>query len=142
MSEPTEDRDAAPNVFPVLRYRDAPTAIRWLGAAFGFEPRLVVPGPNGSVRHAELGFGPGAVLLGSASGDDPPAVGAGIYVAVDDVDAHYERAVDAGATIERAIETTDYGAREYTARDPEGHVWSFGTYRPGTATTADQTPPT
>jgi uncharacterized glyoxalase superfamily protein PhnB len=54
----------------------------------------------------------------------------GVYVAVEDADAHYERAKAAGAEITREIEDTDYGSREYTARDHEGHVWSFGTYRP------------
>jgi uncharacterized glyoxalase superfamily protein PhnB len=54
----------------------------------------------------------------------------GIYVAVEDADAHYEQAKAAGAEIVREIGDTDYGSREYTARDPEGNVWSFGTYRP------------
>ena len=122
--------DGASTVFPVLRYRDAPAAIAWLVAAFGLEPRDVVEGPGGTIRHAVLGFGAGAVLLGSASAGDPPAVGAGIYVAVDDADAHHARAAEAGARIERPLVDTDHGSREYTARDPEGHVWSFGTYWP------------
>jgi uncharacterized glyoxalase superfamily protein PhnB len=53
-----------------------------------------------------------------------------VYVYVDDVDAHCERARAAGAEILREPEDQDYGARDYTARDPEGHIWSFGNYRP------------
>jgi uncharacterized glyoxalase superfamily protein PhnB len=54
-----------------------------------------------------------------------------LYVAVDDPDAHHARAKEVGATIERELSDRDYGSREYTARDPEGNLWSFGTYRPG-----------
>jgi uncharacterized glyoxalase superfamily protein PhnB len=77
------------------------------------------------IHHAEISLGPGIVMLGQG---DPASHG--VYVAVGDADAHYERAKAAGAEIVREIEETDYGSREYTARDPEGHVWSFGTYRP------------
>jgi uncharacterized glyoxalase superfamily protein PhnB len=52
------------------------------------------------------------------------------YVVVDDPDAHHERAVAAGAEIVRELTDTDYGSREFSARDPEGNLWSFGTYRP------------
>jgi uncharacterized glyoxalase superfamily protein PhnB len=52
-------------------------------------------------------------------------------VVVDDPDAHLTRAKEAGANIERELTDQDYGSREYTARDPEGNLWSFGTYRPG-----------
>ena len=51
-----------------------------------------------------------------------------IYIRVGDIDAHYQRATSAGAVIVRELKETDYGSREYAARDPEGHVWSFGTY--------------
>lgn len=54
----------------------------------------------------------------------------GTYAVVEDIDVHYARAVAEGAEILRPLADTDYGAREYTARDPEGHLWSFGTYRP------------
>src|SRR5262245_38222615 len=125
-------------LFPFLRYRDAPAAIDWLVNAFGFEEQMVVPGENGVVSHAQLAFGPGLIMLATARDDElrvktPRDVGAvtgGIYVYVEDVDAHYERARAAGAEIIRGPENTDYGSREYTARDLEGHLWSFGTYRP------------
>ena len=125
-------------LFPFLRYRDAPTAIDWLVKAFGFEEQMVVPGDNGTVAHAQLSFGPGVIMLGTARDDelrmksprDLGAVNQGIYVYLEDVDTHCERAQATGAEIVRGPENTDYGSREYTARDLEGHLWSFGTYRP------------
>jgi len=132
-------RDGMPSIFPVLRYRDAPAAVEFLAEAFGFERRLVTPGPDGTIAHAQLGLGPGTVMLGSAAGDEgggmprsaPHAVAQGPYVYVADVDAHHRRAKAAGAEIAQAPYDTDYGSREYAARDPEGLVWSFGSYLPG-----------
>lgn len=129
-------------VIPALRYRDAAKAIDWLCQAFGFEKQLVVPGDEGSIAHAQLRFGNGMIMLGSAgkhggSYDDlvsTPAelggVSQGIYVVVDDADAHLARARAAGAEIVIDISDKDYGGRDYTCRDLEGHVWSFGTYDP------------
>ena len=117
-----------PNVYPFLRYADADAALEWLGRAFGFREHAVHRGGDGGsgpIHHAEISLGPGIVMFGQGDPDDR-----GIYVAVDDADAHYERAKAAGAEIVRELEDTDYGSREYTARDPEGNVWSFGTYRP------------
>jgi uncharacterized glyoxalase superfamily protein PhnB len=126
-------------IFPALRYRDAPAAIEWLGRAFGFEPRMVVDGPDGTVAHAELAYDGALIMLGSTRPPDaddysakvPSPGGTSLYVVVGDPDAHHERARAAGAEVVRALEDTDYGSREYSARDPEGNVWSFGTYRPG-----------
>jgi uncharacterized glyoxalase superfamily protein PhnB len=125
-------------IFPALRYRDAPAAIEWLGRALGFEARMVVDGAPGTVAHAELTCGRAMVMLGSARPPDaddysaaaPPPGGSALYMVVEDPDAHHERARAAGAEIVRALQDTDYGSREYSARDPEGNVWSFGTYQP------------
>jgi len=129
------------NVVPCLRYRDAPAAIEWLGRAFGFETHLVVPGPDGGIAHAELRLGRGVIMLGSVRDDgfnwQPPQKGGpvtqSVYAVVEDADAHHRRAKAAGAEIVRDLQDTDYGSREYSARDPEGHLWHFGTYRPGEA---------
>ena len=125
-----------PNVFPTLRYQDGPAAVDWLAKAFGFEKHFVVPGPAGSVTHAQLCLGPGMIMLGTGkddSGTNPwAAVPQGVYVRVDDADAHYARAKAAGAEIVRELADTEYGSREYSVRDPEGHLWSFGTYDPWT----------
>jgi uncharacterized glyoxalase superfamily protein PhnB len=125
-------------IYPGLTYNDAPAAIEFLCNAFGFEKRLVVPGPEGTVRHSELTFGDGVIMLGSARPSDgrfsPADVGGvtmGLSVHVDDPDAHHARAVAAGAEIIQELEDADYGSRGYTAKDPEGHHWHFATYRPG-----------
>ncbi len=120
---PTPTR--TPNVYPFTRYADANGAIEWLSRVFGFEERVTYRGDEGEVHHAEMHLGPGIFMFGEG---DPSEQG--VYVAVDDVDAHYARAKEAGAEIVREIEDTPYDSREYTARDLEGHLWSFGTYRP------------
>jgi uncharacterized glyoxalase superfamily protein PhnB len=119
-------------IFPTLRYDDAGKAIDFLIDAFGFERHAVYSGDNGDVRHAELRLGNGLVMLGSANGDIGATRGRGgaIYIVVGDPDAHADRARAAGAELIRDSHDTDYGSREYGARDPEGNVWSFGTYQP------------
>jgi uncharacterized glyoxalase superfamily protein PhnB len=128
-------------VIPTFRYSDAAGALEWLCKAFGFEKRLVVPGADGAIAHAQLVFGNGMIMLGSA-GDGhfdayqktPADVGgvgtSSAYVIVADADAHHARARAAGAEILIELKDEDYGGRGYTCRDPEGHVWSFGTYDP------------
>lgn len=119
-------------VWPALRYRDARAAIRFLTEAFGFE-ELVVYGEGDRVDHAELRWPQGGgIMLGSAREDSsisalPPGTGA-IYLVTDEPDALYERAKAAGAEIFRELTDTDYGSRDFGARDPEGVMWSFGTY--------------
>ena len=128
-------------IFPFLRYENAPAAFEWLHQAFGFEKQMLVPGPKGTVAHAQLRHGASVVMLGTAQDDgmnlkSPSAAGGvtqGIYVHVDDVAAHHDRAKAAGAEIVMALEDTPYGSREYMAKDLEGHLWSFGTYAPNTA---------
>ena len=130
-------------IVPTMRYRDAPKMLEWLCRAFSFERHFVVPGDGGTIAHAQLTYGNGMIMLGSARDDDwgtlvkPVAdVGActgAAYVVVSDVDAHCARARAAGAEIVRELENTPYGSREYAARDPEGQVWSFGTYDPWVA---------
>jgi uncharacterized glyoxalase superfamily protein PhnB len=123
-----------PNIFPALKYKDAPKAIDWLGKAFGFEKQFVVPGEHDTVAHAQLRNGTGMIMMGSAGKPDPKNPWStepfGIYVVVKDIDAHYARAMAAGAKIERPLADTDYGSRDYSVRDLEGHLWSFGTYDP------------
>ena len=127
-----------PSIVSCLSYRDAPAAIAWLKEAFGFTENMIVPGPDGTIAHAQLAYGSGLVMLGSQREDGPAmrspcdlgGITQSIYVVVEDADAHYARAVAAGAEIVRELEDTDYGSRDYAARDPEGHLWNFGTYRP------------
>ncbi len=123
--------DTAPTFYPALRYRNAPAALKWLAAAFGFEEQMVVPGPDNTIAHAEMRFGTGIFMLGSVRDDVFGTPGSmGPYVYVRDIDAHCARARAAGATIVMEPHDTDYGSRDYAASDLEGYVWSFGTYRP------------
>jgi len=124
----------AKNIYASMRYRDARAAIDWLERAFAFERDVVYDGPEGTVSHAELRYGDGLVMLGSWRGeDDHRRPGEGwAYVVVDDLDGHLARARDAGAEIVDGPIDQDYG-RFYGARDPEGNLWSFGTYGPGRA---------
>jgi uncharacterized glyoxalase superfamily protein PhnB len=120
-------------VIPTYQYRDARAAIEFLERAFGFERVVVYEGQDGrDVAHAELRLGDGWVMLGSPSHSSlTTAPGAGsAYVVVEDPDALHARAAEAGAEIVRAPFDTDYGSRDFTARDPEGNVWHFGTYAP------------
>ena len=115
-------------------YDDPRAAIDWLGKAFGFEPRIVVDGPNGEVMHSELLMGDALVQVATAGGmagsKSPKAVGGGytqsLYVFVPDVDAHCERARAAGAEIVQEPVTQHYGDRVYGCLDLEGHPWYFG----------------
>ncbi|WP_405391595.1 VOC family protein [Streptomyces sp. NBC_01102] len=129
----------APTVFPTLLYDDAKAAIGVLTRALGFTEEAVYEGDDGSVLHAELSCGSGRVMLGSKGGEGVFAkamAGAGpsgVYVVVDDVDAHHARAVEHGVEILMPPTDQDYGSRDYMARDAEGNVWSFGAYSPGDA---------
>jgi uncharacterized glyoxalase superfamily protein PhnB len=132
-------KNGTASIVPALRYRDAPAAIRFLRDAFGFTEHLVVPGPNDTIVHAELALGYGMIMLGSGHGGefdrymkapDGGPLTQTVYVIVADPDAHYARAKSAGAEILMDIKTEDYGGRGYTCRDPQGHIWTFGSYDP------------
>lgn len=133
-------------VIPTLRYRDGAAAIEWLCKAFGFEKSLVVPDASGAIAHAQLTFAGGMIMLGSANNIEfnklvkSPAESGGIgsqsvYIVVAEVDAHYAKAIEGGAEIVIAIKDEAYGGRAYSCRDPEGHVWNFGSYDPWAVST-------
>lgn len=120
-----------PTFYPYFGYKDAAAALDWLERAFAFETLYAARTDDGEVMHAEMRFGNGAIMMGtSPERERPQRQDHGIYVYVDDVDAHYERAKAAGAEIVYPPEATEWGTRRYRARDPEGYEWSFGTYRP------------
>jgi uncharacterized glyoxalase superfamily protein PhnB len=133
----------ATTIIPTLRYRDVPRAIGWLCAAFGFEKHLIVDDADGGVLYAELTIGASMIMLAPAEGsafDDlmkqPDQVG-GVetqicYLYVADTEAHRQRAIAAGAEIVLDIDADGYTGRGYSCRDPEGHIWNFGTYNPWT----------
>ena len=136
--------NSSSTVMPAMRYRDAHGAIEWLCKVFGFEKHALYPGPNNTVGHAELKLGGGMIMLGSEKDDaqssrfrSPADLGdvetRSVYIVASDVDAVHERAKAAGGSIVRELQNTDYGSREFTVRDLEGHSWSVGTYDPWAA---------
>lgn len=138
-----QESNTRSTVIPCLRYRDAPAAIQWLCEAFGFERHAVHTNPDGSIAHAQLTFGNGMVMLGSVLAEETPwgrlirqpdglsgAETQSPYVIVADADRVYERAKAAGAEIVIDIKDEDYGGRGFSCRDPEGHLWNFGSYDP------------
>jgi uncharacterized glyoxalase superfamily protein PhnB len=119
-------------ISPILRYSDAPAALDWLVRGLGFEKLTDHRTPEGSVAHADLRFGSSAIGV-SSTGASPPdspwaQVRHGIYLRVGDPDAVHARAVDAGSEIVAPLTDQDYGAREFSLRDPGGHLWAIGTY--------------
>jgi uncharacterized glyoxalase superfamily protein PhnB len=131
-------------IIPTMRYADAAAMIDWLCKTFGFERRLlVIEDGGGGITHAQLTRGESMIMLGSARDDEfghlqstPKKVGRttqSLYVIVDDVDIICAKARAAGAEIVLGPRDEDYGGRGFSCRDPEGHLWNFGTYNPWTA---------
>lgn len=128
------DQDyAAPGFASAACYRHPAAALKWLEAAFGFEPFMVITTPDGELVHSEMRYGTGRVMIGSEWSDDhksPASLGGKntqtVHTQLDeDIDAHCERARAAGAEILAEPEDQFYGDRTYRARDPEGHIWTF-----------------
>jgi len=127
---------------PCLRYRDPASMIDWLCRAFGFERHLLVNAESGGIEHAQLSFGNGMIMLGSQTNDNdfgrlmaqPGEVGGRetqcAYLICDDPDAMHARALAAGAVVLMPLKDEDYGGRGFSCRDPEGHIWNFGSYDP------------
>jgi uncharacterized glyoxalase superfamily protein PhnB len=136
----------AQRIVPMIAYADGLAAIDFLKEAFGSQEdesqRYL--NDDGSLGHAEMELGGDRVMLATPNRDyegpkhhrehceparrwlDNPWVIDGVFVQVDDIDAHYAEAQEAGATIVRALADPGYGFRVYTAEDPEGHRWMFG----------------
>jgi len=131
-----------PGVIPMMAYADGPAAMDWLIRVFGFRERDRRVGAQGRLEHGELDTGGGLIMLATpslhyqgpkrhrescevaASWHDVPYIIDGVLVYVDDVDAHFERAREGGATILSEPEGTPDG-RRYRAEDLEGHRWMF-----------------
>jgi len=123
-------------VWPCVTYRDALAASAFLVKAFGFEERACYTRDDDPsvVEHAELRWPHGGgIMVGTAGKDDSPfgrrlPGNDAVYLVCDDPDALFARAVDAGAEVVRGLRDEDYGSRGFVVRDPEGNLWSFGTY--------------
>ena len=119
-----------------VSYQDPKTAFRWLEDAFGFEPMFVILDAEGNLAHSEMTYGDSVVMVGNEWSDDhksPRSVGGkntqSVHVQLaegDDIDGHCEHARSAGANILQEPQTQFYGDRTYRAKDPEGHIWTFG----------------
>lgn len=120
------------SLHPIIQYAQPDEALEFLQRAFGFEEHAVHRNEDGSIAHAEVRAGGGVVMFGGADverfGDHRGH--AFVYVAVGEVDSLHDRARDAGAEIVMGLTDQDYGSRDFSARDPEGNLWSFGTYTP------------
>lgn len=139
--EPVKMPTTSPTPATAMRYRDVAVAAEWLCAAFGFEKQTVLTDDSGAPLYVQLTCGRALVMLAPVRPSpvdqfmkQPDEIGgaetqSGYYV-VSDADAHCARAKAAGATIILDVEDDDFGGRGYTCRDPEGHIWTFGTYDP------------
>jgi len=130
---PENPPNGMPRITPNLFYDDPGAALEWLSKAFGFETRMSMPGPDGGVMHAEMSVADGVFMVSPTGVNEAwhsprslqGSVTQGLYVFVDDVDAHFARARSAGATILSELEDMFWGDRTYVAADPEGHRWTF-----------------
>lgn len=140
---PEEEQQGTPRIVPMLSYEDAAAALDWLAEAFGFRERTRMTDSEGRIGHAEMELGDGIIMLATPTADyqSPkhhaevceaarkwsavPFVIDGVYVTVDDVDKHFQRAKEAGATILSEPEDQTYGERVYRVADLEGHRWMF-----------------
>jgi len=124
------------HIWPTLLYDDAPAAIEFLTTGFGFTASIVVPNEADPsvIEHCQLHWPEGGgIMLGSANRPGNPfsqrATGAGaVYVVTAQPDAVHDRAIAAGAGAFAPLEDHDYGSRGFSVTDPEGNIWSFGTY--------------
>lgn len=135
--------EGMPVIIPMISYEDAATALDWLAAAFGFKERARIVDLDGHIGHAEMEMGSGVIMLATPTPDYQgpkhhaegceaarkwyavPYVIDGLHVLVDDVDEHFRRASEAGASILSEPEDQSYGERIYRAADLEGHRWMF-----------------
>jgi PhnB protein len=120
---------------PYLAVDNATEAIEFYKRAFGAKERGRMPGPNGTIAHAELQIGDSLVMLSDPfpqSSTRPPkelgGTSASIFMYVEDVDAVVEQAVDAGATVTMEVADQFWGDRFGSVSDPFGHSWSVATH--------------
>ena len=127
--------DGYPRVIPYLHVDGANAAIDFYTRVLGAKERMTMPGPEGKVGHAELSIGDSLIMLADEFPDmgarGPRSLGGSpvtVHVYVEDVDATFERAIDAGATVLRPVENKFYGDRGGEFEDPYGHRWSIATH--------------
>ena len=130
---PSNPPEGVPQIYPRLAYRNPSAAVAWLERSFGLveRPEARLADDHGEIILTEMTLGKGVVMIGSAGShklESPTVVGAitqMVIAYVDDVDAHFARAVHAGATVEMELQDQPWGDRRYEALDLEGHRWYF-----------------
>jgi len=145
---PANPPDNMPRITPNIYYDDPASALDWLGKAFGFETRMSMPGPDGSIMHAEMQVADSAIMMSPSAATEewhsPKSLGGsvtqGLYVYVDDVDAHCAKARAAGAKVRSDPEDMFWGDRTYVVEDLEAHRWTFA-QRTRDVAPEDMTPP-
>ncbi len=136
--------DKKVRIIPTLAYKDAKESIKWLCDAFSFNEDAVYLTEDGKVAHAQLTYKGNMIMLSSYdSGSEfskwlkhPEEIGGFVtqssYIIVDEevIDSHFTKAKESGAEILIELKSEDYGGKNYTCKDIEGHIWSFGSYDP------------
>lgn len=117
-------------VLPELYYRDADAAVPWLERVFGFKENYRVQEDDGRIHTSQMFLGNCYFMLRYSRAEELSPLDAGgatqsLMVIVDDVDAHFEHAQREGASIISPPTDREYGERDYTAHDLEGHPWTF-----------------
>ena len=124
-----------PTIYPVVRFRDVSAGMAWLTGVVGFTECFVARDGDGNIVHAQLAWGPDMIMVGPGrdsgeSGHAKPPGSSWLYLAAENIDDLYEKVQSGGAEVISTIRDEDYGSREFGLRDPEGNLWSFGSYHP------------
>jgi PhnB protein len=134
---PTPIPDHYRRITPCLVVDGAASALAFYAEVFGAKERARMPGPGDTIAHAEIEIGDSVVIVEDASpamGTKAPPPGgvegspSFLFLYAEDVDATLERAVEAGATLQRPAQDQFYGDRDGCIVDPFGHVWTVATH--------------
>ena len=128
-------------IIPAMRYRDTEAALRFLTEVFGLTQHAVYRDDAGAIIHAQLMHAGGMVMVGPAGGGvfdshltHPSETGGRatvtVYLVEHRIGALYEQVRQGGAAILIPLKDEDHGGQSFTATDPEGHIWTFGSYDP------------
>jgi uncharacterized glyoxalase superfamily protein PhnB len=124
------------SVTPMFVFRDARLAIEFYKKAFGAEERFAMPGPEGrGIMHAELRIGDSIIMMGEENPGHPcksaETLGSSpvnVYLYVENVDAAFTRAVEAGGTVQMPVQDMFWGDRAGSLTDPFGYNWMLATH--------------
>jgi PhnB protein len=136
-SQPNPIPDSYRRITPCLTVQGAAKALEFYAAVFGATERMRMPGPGGSIAHAEIQIGDSVLIVEDEDprrGTNAPPPGglpgspSYLYIYVEDVDAVIARAVELGAALQRPAEDQFYGERDGHIVDPFGHAWTVASH--------------